>query len=97
MFLNQSDFAFLTLLSLYPHERHLMVDSKFGQPNLQDCHKRRKQEMQISFDVEIGEFWNYSQKLKKNSIVFCVAINELKLDLNARSCLKKRAIIILRI
>ena len=39
--------------------------------------------MQISFDEKVEGFWNQPQKLKtKNTILFCVAINELKLDRN---------------
>ena len=39
--------------------------------------------MQISFDVEVGEFGNLTQKFLKNAILTCVAVNELKLDLRA--------------
>ena len=33
-----------------------MVDLKIIQKNWQYCHKQRKKEMQISFDVEVEEF-----------------------------------------
>ena len=39
--------------------------------------------MEIFLNVEVKEFWNQPQKLKKDTILFCLAMNELKFDLNA--------------
>ena len=43
-------------MSLRPQERHLMVDSKIVKLQI------TKREMRISFNVEIKNFWNQSQK-----------------------------------
>ena len=41
------------------------------------------EKMQISFDVEAKDFKISLKNFLKNTILFYVAINELKLDLNA--------------
>ena len=50
---NSSNYAFLTL-SLRPHKRHLMVDSKIISKKMAGLLQiAEKKEMQIAFDVEL--------------------------------------------
>ena len=78
---NYNNYAFLTL-SLRLHERHLMVELKIILKLaglLQIAEKRNADTFRC---IEVKRFWNQPQKLKKYNL-FCVAINELKLQLNA--------------
>ena len=54
---SHSNYAFLTL-SLLAHKRHLMDDSKIILKKTARLLQIAEKENQISFDVEVDEFWN---------------------------------------